>query len=64
MNNVLYVGKMIWNKQNYRKNPATERRTHSPMTRNWVFHDRPDLRIVSDELWAKVKKLQVETRED
>ncbi|MDW9709549.1 recombinase family protein [Sinorhizobium meliloti] len=65
LNNVLYVGKVIWNKQNYRKNPATERRTSRANNQEqWVFHERPDLRIVSDELWDRVKKLQAEARED
>ncbi len=27
LRNELYVGRIIWNKQNYRKNPETERRT-------------------------------------
>ncbi|WP_245884260.1 recombinase family protein [Hartmannibacter diazotrophicus] len=25
--NELFVGRIVWNKQNYRKNPETERRT-------------------------------------
>lgn len=42
----------------YRKNPATERRTSRANDQEqWVFHERPDLRIISDELWAKVKQL-------
>ncbi|WP_234936059.1 recombinase family protein [Agrobacterium rubi] len=65
LNNVLYVGKMIWNKQNYRKNPTTERRTSRANDQDqWVYNERPDLRIISDELWDRVKKLQAEARED
>ncbi|UHS64308.1 recombinase family protein [Agrobacterium vaccinii] len=65
LNNVLYVSRMIWNKQNYRKNPTTERRTSRANDREqWVYHERPDLRIISDELWDRVKKLQAKARED
>ena len=61
LNNEIYLGRMIWNKQNYRKNPESERRTaRANDSDQWVTKDVPEMRIVSDQLWAKVKKRQAE----
>ncbi|MGY5811704.1 recombinase family protein [Rhizobium sp. LEGMi198b] len=65
LHNELYVGRMIWNKQNYRKNPETERRTARLNDRSdWVVTEVPHMRIVSDELWARVKERQLTTLEN
>jgi len=64
LNNALYVGEVIWNRENYRKNPTSERRTSRANDEEQrIFHDRPDLRIISDELWDRMKKRQAEARE-
>ncbi|WP_371731796.1 hypothetical protein [Shinella sp. AETb1-6] len=43
---------MVWNKQNYRKNPETERRTARLNDKSdWVVTEVPAMRIISDELW-------------
>ncbi|WP_329959107.1 recombinase family protein [Shinella sumterensis] len=56
LHNELYVGRIVWNKQNYRKNPETERRTARLNDKSdWVVTEVPSMRIVSDELWACVK---------
>ncbi|WP_244656300.1 MULTISPECIES: hypothetical protein [unclassified Rhizobium] len=56
---------MIWNKQNYRKKLTTKWRTSRANDQEqWMFHERPDLRIISDEQWDRVKKLRAEARED
>ena len=65
LNNEIYIGRMVWNKQQYRKNPGTERRTARPNDpREWVVAEVPSMRMVSDELWhaarvrdGEVKKL-------
>ncbi|MGO4659251.1 recombinase family protein [Ensifer sp. 2YAB10] len=65
LHNELYVGRMIWNKQNYRKNPETERRTARLNDKSeWVVTEVPSMRIVSDELWARVKERQLTTLEN
>ncbi|CAN7388783.1 recombinase family protein [Pararhizobium sp. LjRoot255] len=61
LNNESYIGRMVWNKRNYRKNPDTERRTARVNDANeWVLSDVPSMRIVPDELWQRVKSRQKE----
>ncbi|MCW0001348.1 recombinase family protein [Pararhizobium sp. YC-54] len=61
LNNESYIGRMVWNKRNYRKNPDTERRTARVNDANeWVLTDVPSMRIVPDELWQRVKSRQKE----
>ncbi len=59
LNNELYVGRLVWNRQRYVKNPATGKRVsrlNPPEER--IVHEVPELRIVDDELWARVKARQ------
>ncbi len=64
LNNELYIGRAIWNRREYRKNLDTERRiARHNGTDTWVVDERPELRIVSDKLWAKAKRRQGEVRE-
>ncbi|CVI54348.1 hypothetical protein AGR7A_Cc10056 [Agrobacterium deltaense NCPPB 1641] len=59
LNNESYIGRMVWNKRNYRKNPETERRTTRVNDASeWVLIDVPEMRIVSDDLWQRVKECQ------
>jgi DNA invertase Pin-like site-specific DNA recombinase len=52
LNNESYIGRIVWNKQQYRKNPGTERRTARLNDRSeWIVKEVPSMRIVSDELW-------------
>lgn len=63
-NNESYIGRMVWNKRNYCKNPKTERRTARVNDASeWVLADVPEMRIVSDELWQRVKERQTEIGE-
>jgi hypothetical protein len=56
--------RMIWNKRQYRKNPETEKRTaRTNGAEQWVMSDVPEMRIISDELWARVKRKQQEVGE-
>jgi site-specific DNA recombinase len=51
LKNERYLGRLIWNRMNegvYKK--GTKVRVPRPVGK-WVVVDRPDLRIVSDELW-------------
>ncbi|RSC38670.1 recombinase family protein [Agrobacterium sp. FDAARGOS_525] len=56
LNNPSYIGRIVWNKRQYRKNPDTERRTARMNDADqWVWTEVPTMRIVSDELWERVR---------
>jgi DNA invertase Pin-like site-specific DNA recombinase len=59
VNNELYIGRMVWNRQRFIKDPSTGRRVArlNPAS-EWVVKDIPSLRIVDDELWQAVKDRQ------
>lgn len=53
----LYIGRIIWNKRKYMKNPGTNKRVSRLRPEaEWVVIERPELRIVSDELWNAVQR--------
>ena len=65
LNNGLYRGVLEWNRCSYIKNPQTGKKTARPNPPSeWTITQVPDLRIVSDELWNKVKARQGEVRTD
>lgn len=55
LRNELYVGRLVWNRQRYLKDPDTGRRVSRPNLRSdWIVRDVPDLRIVDEDLWHRV----------
>ena len=59
LNNRLYIGELIWNKTETIHNPLSgKERTRTRDKSEWILKQREDLRIVSDELWGKVKVRQ------
>lgn len=61
LNNELYVGKLVWNRLRYLKDPDTGKRVSRPNPEtDWVIQDVPDLRIVDQNLWDAVRKRQEE----
>jgi len=59
LNNELYIGRHIWNRQRYSKHPETGRRISKPNPpEEWLITDKPDLRIIDDALWDRVKARQ------
>ena len=59
LNNELYVGKLVWNRQRFVKDPERNRRRARANPReDWVIENVPEMRIVSDALWARVKARQ------
>jgi site-specific DNA recombinase len=63
LNNELYIGKLVWNRQTFIKDPATGKRQARPNpSQEWVTQDSPDLRIVDDQLWSAVKARQLHAR--
>ena len=59
LNNELYIGKLVWNRQRYVKDPRTGKRVSrvNPQT-EWIITDVPELRILDDALWQQVKERQ------
>ena len=59
LNNELYIGQMVWNRQRYIKNPETGRRVARPNPESeWIRKDVPHLRILEQDLWNAVKQRQ------
>ncbi|HEY5616702.1 MAG TPA: recombinase family protein [Vicinamibacterales bacterium] len=63
LNNELYVGRMVWNRLRYVKNPDTGKRVSrlNPAS-EWITTAVPPLRIIPDELWSAAKDRQKHTR--
>ena len=69
LNNHLYVGKRIWNRLCYRRDPETRKRVSQLNPPElWIVADAPQLRIIDDDLWNVARSLQEsrsrETRPD
>jgi site-specific DNA recombinase len=63
LNNELYIGRLVWNRLRYVKDPDTGKRVSRPNPpSDWVTTAVPELRIVDDELWNEVKTRQAEMR--
>jgi DNA invertase Pin-like site-specific DNA recombinase len=59
LNNELYIGLLTWNRQRYIKNPDTGTRVSRMNPESeWIRKDVPELRILDQELWDKVKEKQ------
>jgi DNA invertase Pin-like site-specific DNA recombinase len=65
LNNPLYVGRLVWGRRQWRRNPDSEKRERRCRLRDkaeWVEVGVPDLRIVTDEAWAAAQQ-QIERRQ-
>jgi len=61
LHNELYVGKLVWNRLKYLKNPSTSKRqSRLNPPEVWIVKDVPELRIVPQELWDEVKARQAQ----
>ncbi|MAS15401.1 MAG: resolvase [Nitratireductor sp.] len=59
LNNEMYVGKIVWNRQRFVKDPSTGKRQARPNPEEeWVIQEAPELRILDDDLWSAVKARQ------
>ena len=59
LNNQLYIGKQVWNRLHYRKDPNTRKRVSQlNPTDAWIITDVPQLRIIDDEVWSDAQELQ------
>nr|WP_324755287.1 recombinase family protein [Roseovarius sp. Pro17] len=65
LNNDLYIGERVWNRQRFVKCPQTGKRQALPNPPEaWVRETVPDLRIIDQELWDQVKARQGATRKE
>jgi len=65
LNNDAYLGRIVWNRCEWVLDPDTE--TRHPLQRpekEWLVKEAPELRIIDDALWRRVKALQVKRRPD
>lgn len=60
LNNELYVGKLVWNRLRYIKDPDTGKRVSrlNPES-EWVIQDVPELRIVERDVWRPRRNASV-----
>ena len=63
LNNEIYVGRLVWNRRQWLKDPDTGKRQSVPRPRSeWVEREQPDLRIIPDELWSQTRPVQRKKR--
>ena len=57
LNNELYIGRYVWNRREWVKDPddPTRRVPRMRPREEWHVAERPDLRIVDDETWSGVR---------
>jgi site-specific DNA recombinase len=59
LNNAIYTGRDIWNRSRWIKDPDTGMRRAVPGPQSeWIIHEVPELRLISDSLWKRVKARQ------
>ncbi|MCZ6679109.1 MAG: recombinase family protein [Candidatus Poribacteria bacterium] len=59
LNNELYVGRLVWNRQRFVKDPETGKRLSRPNPKTeWIVSDVPELRIIDGDTWEKTKVLK------
>jgi len=58
-NNEMYVGRIVWNRLRYIKDPDTGKCVSRPNPESeCIFHDVPERRIIEQDLWDRVKARQ------
>jgi len=61
LNNELYIGRLIWNRQRFVKDPTTGRRQARLNSKSeWLIHEVADLRIIDGDLWRRVRARQAD----
>ena len=64
LNNRLYIGRYVWNRSEWVKNPDTGRRKRiKRKEEEWTLKEMPELRIVPQELWDASQRRQQEIRQ-
>jgi site-specific DNA recombinase len=56
LRNELYIGRLLWNRQTFVRDPSTGKRLSRANPRDqWIEEEVPELRIVPQQLWDKVQ---------
>ena len=64
LNNELYIGRLVWNRQQFKKDPDSGKRVATPNPKDqWVIQEAPALRLISDVDWQKAKAIQKDKHE-
>lgn len=59
LNNEMYIGKLVWNRQRFIKDPDTGKRQARPNPESeWIIQEVPELRILDEDLWNAAKSRQ------
>ncbi|MFV1602339.1 MULTISPECIES: recombinase family protein, partial [unclassified Phaeobacter] len=59
LNNEAYIGRLVYGRTQYPKNPKTGKKVYRPKPdENWTVTEVPELRIIPDDLWQRVKDRQ------
>jgi len=59
LNNEIYIGRLVWNRQSFLKDPVTGKRQARPNPKSeWIVTEVPELRIIDQSLWDRVKARQ------
>ena len=63
LNNQLCIGKRVWGCRNWRRDPSTRNRTYRDASRaTWKTASVPELRIIGDDLWMRVRQVREATK--
>ena len=64
LRNELYIGRLIWNRMQFIKDPATGRRvSRMNAASSWITKDVPELRIIDQPVWDSVQERLAGIRE-
>jgi DNA invertase Pin-like site-specific DNA recombinase len=63
LHNEVYVGRFVWNRSKWTKDPDTgvHKRSENPRS-EWTVNEAPELRIVDDVLWQRVRQRQTDSK--
>ncbi len=63
LNNEMYIGRLVWNRQRFIKDPLTGKRVSrlNPES-EWIVQDVPELRVIGQDLWDKPSHDSVRSR--
>src|SRR5574341_1736769 len=63
LSNEIYRGRLVWNRSKWVREPGSRRRRRVARPESeWVVLNRPDLRIIDDELWRQVEDRRARVR--
>ena len=59
LHNQMYIGRIVFNRQSWRKNPETGKRVPklNPAS-EWLIEEVPELRIISEEQWNRIELIK------